>query len=84
MCLREELNTAVEYLGHIRVQSKKQISLLMAEELKAKCYNIIPGHFLCRQCVKNIISWRVIRMNQMLSRMNQIVTTLVKEAQYQP
>ena len=52
MCLRKELNTAVEYLGHIRVQSKKQISLLMAEELKAKCYNIIFGHFLCRQCVK--------------------------------
>ena len=24
----------------------------MAEELKAKCYNIISGHFLCRQCVK--------------------------------
>ena len=24
----------------------------MAEELKAKCYNIIPGHFLCCQCVK--------------------------------
>ena len=35
-----------------RVQSKKQISLLMTRELKAKGYNVIPGHSLCRQCVK--------------------------------
>ena len=35
-----------------RVQSKKQISPLMLKELKAKGYNIIPGHSLCRQCVK--------------------------------
>ena len=35
-----------------RVQSKKQISLLMAKGLKAKGYNVIPGHSLCRQCVK--------------------------------
>ena len=62
-----------------RVQSKKQISLLLAKELKAKGYSVIPGHSLCRQCVKNmIISWRVIRMNQMLSRMNPVMTTLVK------
>ena len=61
-----------------RVQSKKQIPLLMAKELKAKGYNVIPGHSLCHQCVKNMISWRVIRMNQMLSRMNQIMNTLVK------
>ena len=29
----------------------------MAKELKAKGYNVIPGHSLCRQCVKkyNII-----------------------------
>ena len=39
-------------MDHIRVQSKKQISLLMAKELKAKGYNVIPGHFLCRQCFK--------------------------------
>ena len=52
MWLREELSTAVEYLDHIRVQSKKQIYLLMAKELKAKGYNVIPGHFLCCQCVK--------------------------------
>ena len=25
----------------------------MAKELKAKGYNVIPGHFLCCQCVKN-------------------------------
>ena len=64
---------------HCRVQSKKQkqIPLLMAKEIKAKGYNVIPGHSLCHQYVKNI-SWRVIRMNQMLSRMNQIMTTLVK------
>ena len=35
-----------------RVQSKKQISLLMVKELKAKGYSVIPGHSLCRQCVK--------------------------------
>ena len=35
-----------------RVQSKKQISLLMAKELETKGYNVIPGHSLCRQCVK--------------------------------
>ena len=35
-----------------RVQSKKQISLLMAKGLKARGYNVIPGHSLCRQCVK--------------------------------
>ena len=35
-----------------RVQSKKQISPLMLKELKAKGYNVIPGHSLCRQCVK--------------------------------
>ena len=35
-----------------RVQSKKQIPLLMAKELKAKGYNVIPVHSLCRQCVK--------------------------------
>ena len=35
-----------------RVQSKKQISLLMAKELKVNGYSLIPGHFLCRQCVK--------------------------------
>ena len=65
---------------HCRVQSKKQkqIPLLMAKEINAKGYNVIPGHSLCHQYVKNIISWRVIRMNQMLSRMNQIMTTLVK------
>ena len=34
------------------VQNKKQISLLMAKELKAKGYNVIPGHSLCRHCVK--------------------------------
>ena len=38
-----------------RVQSKKQISLLMAKGLKAKGYNVIPGHSLCRQCVKKYI-----------------------------
>ena len=65
-----------------KVQSKKQISLLMAKELKAKGYNVTPGHSLCPfviSMLKNIIiSRRVIRMNQMLSRMNQIMTTLVK------
>ena len=34
------------------MQSKKQISLLMAKELKVNGYSLIPGHFLCRQCVK--------------------------------
>ena len=34
------------------MQSKKQISLLMAKELKENGYSLIPGHFLCRQCVK--------------------------------
>ena len=38
-----------------RAQSKKQISLLMAKELKPKGYNVIPGHSLCRQCVKKYI-----------------------------
>ena len=53
MCLREELNTAVEYLDHISRRYKvKNKSLLMAEELKAKSCNVIPGHSLCRQCVK--------------------------------
>ena len=37
-----------------RVQSKKQISLLMAKELKAKGYKVIPGNSLCRQFVKKI------------------------------
>ena len=37
-----------------RVQSKKQIFLLMVKELKAKGYNVIPGHSLCCQCVKKI------------------------------
>ena len=36
-----------------RVQCKKQISLLMAKELKEKGSNVIPGHSHCRQCVKN-------------------------------
>ena len=35
-----------------RVQCKKQISLLMVKELKAKGSNVIPGHSHCRQCVK--------------------------------
>ena len=35
-----------------RVQSKKQLSLLMAKELKAKGYNVIRGHSFCHQCVK--------------------------------
>ena len=62
-----------------KVQSKRHISLLMAKEVKAKGFNVIPGHSFCRQCVKNmIISWRMISMNQMLSRMNQITITLVK------
>ena len=53
MCLREELNTAVEYLGHIRAGCKvRQKSFLVAKELKAKGYNIIPGHSLCLQFVK--------------------------------
>ena len=56
-----------------RVQSKKQISLLMVKQFKAKGYNVYPGHSLCCQCVK-----RVIRMNHMLSIMNQIMTNLVK------
>ena len=37
-----------------KVQSKKQISLLMAKELKAKGYKVIPGNSLCRQFVKKI------------------------------
>ena len=53
MCLREELNTAVEYLDHISTGYKvKHKSLLMVKELKAKSCNVIPGHSLCRQCVK--------------------------------
>ena len=35
-----------------KVQSKRQISLLMAKEVKAKGFNVIPGHSFCRQCVK--------------------------------
>ena len=35
-----------------RVQIKKQISLLKTKEPKAKGYNVIPGHSLCRQRVK--------------------------------
>ena len=51
----------------------------MAKELKAKTYNVFPGHFFFGvNVLKNmIVSWRVIRTNQML-RMNQIMTTLVK------
>ena len=60
-----------------RVKSKiKQITILMTKELKAKGYNVIPGHSLCCQCIKNmIISRRVIRMNQMLSRTKNLMTT---------
>ena len=36
-----------------KVQSKKQIFLLMVKELKEKGYNAIPGDSLCRQCLKN-------------------------------
>ena len=34
------------------MQSKKQIFLMMAKEVKAKCYNLISGHSLRCQCVK--------------------------------
>ena len=34
------------------MQSKKQISLLIVKKLKAKGYNVFPGHSFCLQCVR--------------------------------
>ena len=81
MCLREEINTAVEYLDHISTGCKVKNKCLSWWQKNSK-QNIrlltldIP---LLVSVLKNmIISWRVIRMTQMLSRMKQIMTTFVK------
>ena len=34
------------------MQSKKQISFLIVKKLKAKGYNVFPGHSFCLQCVR--------------------------------
>ena len=35
-----------------KVKGEQQISLLMAKELKKRDHDVVPGHLLCRQCVK--------------------------------
>ena len=53
MCLREELNTTVEYLDHISTECKvkNKFPSWWQKNSKQKV-TVIPGHFLCFQCVK--------------------------------
>ena len=80
-CVREELNTAVEYLDHISAgcKVKNRFPSWWWKNPKQKVTMLLLDIPFAISVLKNI-SWRVIRMNQTLSRMNQIMTTLLLNA----